>query len=231
MFPFRLEAESELRALKDEILIATNSFAELTQLYGETSKIRTNDFFSAIKIFLASWQKAAKENFEATERQRNLAARKEVSSFSAISLPVLKSPLRFQARERQQQENAQRQAASEEGRSQIDDLLSRLKEGELVSRGKRAARRKNSTDFASVATPLSPEGNTSSDDYADIAKSMIKDLQLEGLEELLADKQPATPTRRTMSMDGRERRRISISGSQTPASVSTTNVDTIPEET
>jgi cytokinesis protein len=199
MFPFARQASDELKTLSDLLRLATSSFKEVLQLYPEDHENQnTSAFFGILKTFsvayavslayclsvsLNSPQKAKKENDAVAERKDALDRRRKA----------------HEERKREAMAAKEAMEADNDDRRIADDLLGKLREGNL--RGGRKARKKRSS-AAVPSLPQSPLSNGQLDDPALIAQDLLKELHGQEFE-MASPQRPQRVSRKLASESAR----------------------------
>lgn len=182
MYRFSREATSELGSLRDQVTLSKSMFRDALQLYQEDHRSQsTSEFFSILKTFsvsydvrsistpcIESWltgacfQNVARDNSAAKEREEAMEKRKQ--AHEARKKEIL----------------AAKEATLEEGddRQLADDLLSKLREGNL--RGGKRAHRKGKPSITSSPTPSPTKYST--EDPGLIARDLLKELHGDAFE-------------------------------------------------
>lgn len=161
MFKFVRMAESEVATLVDRITLAGESFARVARMYGEDDKggMNSNEFFSIINQFVASYKRVQAENAFA-QRQKAITEKRKAARAAKQEVEVVKKE----------------EATAD--RNQMDELFAKLREGSQGKSSRRAGKAKRTRDVMSPTSPTSTMGRA---DLSEQAAGMLAQLKGQGV--------------------------------------------------
>lgn len=160
---FANKAERQLEDLVDDVNAADAAFKEVVRFYGEDEKMTSSEFYGIFKTFVTSYKKCQGDNRAIA--QERLAAEKRKQTEEEAKANRLKT-----------QELGL--GLSDDNRSMVDDIMAKLRNGEVVRRRKgRPSDRPTVTDLPQ-ANPIIP--TATGDETADLAMDMLARLQSDG---------------------------------------------------
>jgi hypothetical protein len=205
MYPFAKEAAEELKTLSDLLTLATSSFKEVLLLYQEDHHSQnTSVFFGILKMFsvayavrspFCSWSDTHTSCRKPRKRTRRWQSAKMRSNgarrWACFGFLLHVSPCGQAHDERKREAQVAKEAmeADNDDRRIADDLLGKLREGNL--RTGRKARKKRSS--VSVSVPKTEPLSGTMDDPALIAQDLLKELHGDAFEMTTSPPSKASP--------------------------------------